>query len=182
MYRWMLCKAFYWKMISWNHSHFMFSLLEPNWLYSGIIPETPGKPVASLLLNLFSIENFPSLVTHTSAAVPSFNLTAGLLLSTSSRKNPWNLCSTRALALTVAGRDGGTSTVPRFDPSNPGETKRWCFEETAEPLGQEVWDRLFRENQSYLWTAKRCWQSTKKAHFILNVSKKNWTKKQLPTQ
>ena len=57
MYRWMLCKAFYWKMISSNHSHFMFSLLEPNWLYSCIIPETLGKPVASLLLHFFSIEN-----------------------------------------------------------------------------------------------------------------------------
>ena len=33
----------------------------------------------------------------------------------------------------------------------------------SEPLGQEVWARLFRENQSYLWTAtKRCRQSTKK--------------------
>lgn len=102
----------------------MFSLLEPNWLYSGIIPETLGKPVASLLLHFFSIEKNSSLVTHTSA--PSFNLTAGLLPLSAHlpEKTRGNLCSTRALALTVAGRDCGTSTVPRFDPSNPGETKR----------------------------------------------------------
>ena len=125
-----------------------------------------SKPVASLLLNLFSIENSHRLWLTLRPLYPHLTW---LLVSFHSQ----HIFPKKPVEPLFDSSSGAHRSRPRL--RNLNGSAVWSVksrgEETAEPLGQEVWDRLFRENQSYLWTAKRCWQSTKTKNHLECVKK-----------